>query len=86
MAGTQPFPPIRQVVLDSTDARGLAEFYRELLGLAYRPGDEPPARDEPDEKGRDWLMLCDQSGVRRLAFQQVATLRTARWPDGEIPQ
>jgi hypothetical protein len=29
--------------IDTTDARGLAEFYRELLGLRYRPGDEPPA-------------------------------------------
>jgi hypothetical protein len=86
MAGTQPVPLIRQVVLDTTDARGLAEFYRVLLGLAYRPGDEPPAGDEPDEKGRDWLVLCDQSGVARLAFQQVATLRTPTWPDDEIPQ
>ena len=40
-------PRIRQVVLDTTDARALAEFYRELFGLAYRPGDEPP----PDPGG-----------------------------------
>jgi hypothetical protein len=30
------------VVLDCVDARELAEFYRLLLGLRYRPGDEPP--------------------------------------------
>jgi Glyoxalase-like domain len=42
------FPELRQVVLDSTDARALAEFYRQLLGLRYRPGDEPPAAGQPD--------------------------------------
>ena len=36
-------PRLRQVVLDTTDVRALAEFYRRLLGLRYRPGDEPPA-------------------------------------------
>ena len=30
------FPTLRTVVLDTTDARGLAEFYRELLGYDYR--------------------------------------------------
>jgi hypothetical protein len=34
-------PTLRSVVLDTTDARGLAEFYRQLLGYEYRPGDEP---------------------------------------------
>ncbi|MFC4631866.1 VOC family protein [Promicromonospora alba] len=29
-------PRIRQVVLDTTDARALAEFYRQLFGLSYR--------------------------------------------------
>ena len=33
-----PVPTIRQVVLDCPDARALAEFYRELFGLRYRPG------------------------------------------------
>src|SRR5512133_3923819 len=35
-------PRLVQTVLDTTDVRALAEFYRELLGLRYRPGDEPP--------------------------------------------
>ena len=39
---------LRQVVLDCTDARGLAEFYRQLLRFAYREGDEAPALGEPD--------------------------------------
>ena len=37
------YPQLLHTVLDTTDVRQLAEFYRELLGLQYRPGDEPPA-------------------------------------------
>jgi hypothetical protein len=51
MDSSSAFPHLRQVVLDTTNARQLAEFYRELLGYRYRPGDEPPAGGEPDEKG-----------------------------------
>ena len=41
---TEPTTPtLRQVVLDCENARALAEFYRQLLGFHYRPGDEPPA-------------------------------------------
>ena len=75
-----------QVVLDSTDIRALAEFYRQLLGLQYRPGDEPPAAGEPNPAGRDWLVLRDSAGTNRLAFQQVARLPRVTWPDGPIPQ
>ena len=39
-----PYPTLMHTVLDTTDARGLAEFYRELLGLRYRAGDEPDER------------------------------------------
>ncbi|RLQ09029.1 VOC family protein [Micromonospora sp. BL1] len=73
-----------QVVLDCTDARALAEFYRALLGLVYRPGDEPPAA--PDERGRDWLVLRTAEGAPQLAFQQVDRLPEATWPEGEVPQ
>ena len=48
---TDTFPTLRSVVLDTTDARGLAEFYRSLLGYEYRPGDEPPAPGSPDPGG-----------------------------------
>ncbi|MGH8962669.1 MAG: VOC family protein [Jatrophihabitantaceae bacterium] len=85
MAGRE-FPQLRQVVLDCPDARALAEFYRVLLGLRYRPGDEPPADCELDSAGHDWLVLHDQAGVARLAFQQVAGLAAASWPDGPVPQ
>jgi catechol 2,3-dioxygenase-like lactoylglutathione lyase family enzyme len=80
------FPRLRSVVLDTMDARGLAEFYRQLLGYEYRPGDERPAAGEPDPKGRDWLVLVDPGGRARLAFQQVEHLPAATWPEGEIPQ
>ncbi len=79
------FPELRQVVLDSTNARALAEFYRQLLGLRYRPGDEPPAAGQPDPAGQDWLVLQDAAGHPRVAFQQVADLAEATWPDGPRP-
>jgi hypothetical protein len=84
--GTQRFPELRQVVLDSTDARALAEFYRQLLGLAYRAGDERPPPGEPDPRGGDWLVLQDSAGRARLAFQQVAAMPEATWPEAQVPQ
>jgi catechol 2,3-dioxygenase-like lactoylglutathione lyase family enzyme len=86
MTARGEFPSLLQVVLDTTDARRLAEFYRELLGLRYRPGDEPPGPGEPDPQGEDWLVLRDSAGANRLAFQQVAELPAATWPEGPIPQ
>ncbi len=80
------FPVLRQVVLDTTDARGLAEFYRELLGYEYRPGDEPPAAGEPDRRGTDWLVIHHPSGAPSVAFQHVAALRPVTWPGGDVPQ
>jgi hypothetical protein len=73
-----PYPHLRQVVLDCTDPRALADFYRVLLGFAYRPGDETPGED-------DWLVLNDASG-RRLAFQQVPDFPRSTWPDPGVPQ
>jgi len=81
-----PLPELRQVVLDTTDARALAEFYRELLGYAYRPGDEPPPAGVDDEKGRDWLVLVHPSGGPRIAFQQVSELPASTWPEAGTPQ
>jgi catechol 2,3-dioxygenase-like lactoylglutathione lyase family enzyme len=80
------FPRLRQVVLDGTDVRALAEFYRELLGFSYRPGDEPPAPGEPDPAGQDWLVLRDPAGRAGVAFQQVAELPEATWPAATVPQ
>jgi catechol 2,3-dioxygenase-like lactoylglutathione lyase family enzyme len=82
----QGFPTLRQVVLDATDVRELAEFYRRLLGLRYRPGDEPPTPGEPDPQGQDWLVLRDAGGTQAVAFQQVPALPKATWPEGPVPQ
>ena len=86
MAEERGFPVLRQVVLDGTDARVLAEFYRQLLGFRYRPGDEPPPAGEPDPQGRDWLVLRNPAGGVQVAFQQVAELPRATWPEGPVPQ
>jgi catechol 2,3-dioxygenase-like lactoylglutathione lyase family enzyme len=79
-------PTLRQVVLDCEDARALAEFYRQLLGYQYRPGDEPPPAGTPDTNGEEWLVLLDANGTRQLAFQQVPDLPEPTWPEGPRPQ
>jgi catechol 2,3-dioxygenase-like lactoylglutathione lyase family enzyme len=77
------YPQLLHTVLDTTRPRELAEFYRQLLGLQYRPGDEPPAEGAPD--GADWLVLVDSAGVRKLAFQQVDRLARTTWPEHDVP-
>ena len=77
-------PRLLHTVLDTTDVRGLAEFYRELLGLVYQPGDEPPSGGAPDTA--DWLVLTDGNGGRVLAFQQVDEQLRTTWPSQEVPQ
>jgi catechol 2,3-dioxygenase-like lactoylglutathione lyase family enzyme len=76
------YPKLLHTAIDTTDCRGLAEFYRELLGLRYRPGDEPPT-DGPDDA--DWLVLVDDDGGRRLAFQEVERLERTTWPEHDVP-
>jgi len=76
-------PRMRQVVLDTVDVRGLAEFYRELLGLSYRAGDEPS--DDGGVPEHDWLVLVSEAGAG-IAFQQVDELEASTWPTSERPQ
>jgi catechol 2,3-dioxygenase-like lactoylglutathione lyase family enzyme len=78
------YPQLLHTVLDTTRPRELAEFYRQLLGLSYRPGDEPPTAGTPDEA--DWLVLVDADGVRKLAFQHVDQLPASTWPTNDVPQ
>jgi hypothetical protein len=80
------YPELVQTVFDTTDARRLAEFWRHLLGLTYRAGDEPPAPSEPDTNGSDWLVLTDSEGRRVLAFQQDDDLIPSTWPEPAVPQ
>jgi catechol 2,3-dioxygenase-like lactoylglutathione lyase family enzyme len=79
-------PRLRQVVFDTTDARRSAEFWRQLLGLVYRPGHEPPPPGDADPAGRDWLNLRYPDGSPCLAFQQVDQLARSTWPDPRVPQ
>lgn len=80
------FPPVipqlLHVVLDARDARGEAEFWRMLLGLAYRPGDEAPEDGDDDA---DWLVLTHPDGRRALAVQAVEQLTASRWPEPGHP-
>ena len=80
------FPALRTTVLDTTNARALGEFYRQLLGFVYRSGDELPPPGQPDTQGEDWLVLRDGTGEARLAIQQVAELAPSTWPDAAVPQ
>lgn len=77
------YPQLLHTVLDTTRPRELAEFYRELLGLRYRPGDEPPRDGAPDDV--DWLVLVDTDEVGRLAFQQMDHLLPTTWPQHDVP-
>src|SRR6266700_1940513 len=70
------YPVLMHTALDATDCRGLAEFYRQFLGLRYRPGDEIPADGSDDDS--DWLVLLDPAGRRVFAFQEVR-------PSGDRP-
>jgi catechol 2,3-dioxygenase-like lactoylglutathione lyase family enzyme len=76
-------PQLLHTVIDTTDPRGLAEFYRALLGLQYRPGDEPLEDSEPEKP--DWLVLRDADGTNRLAFQLVDRLEPTTWPAHDVP-
>lgn len=88
-------PELLHTVIDTTDPRALAEFYRQLLGYVYRDGDEPiadnesPVREEHTIRtasdDADWLVLTDSSGHRKLAFQQVEHLAETTWPSPDVP-
>ena len=77
------FPHLLHTAIDTTDARGLAEFYREFLGLRYRPGDEPPSDGSEDDDS--WLVLIDADGNRKVAVQRVDSLPRSTWPSHEVP-
>ncbi|HUB42671.1 MAG TPA: VOC family protein [Streptosporangiaceae bacterium] len=78
------YPVLMHTALDATDCRRLAEFYRQFLGLRYRPGDEIPADGSDDDP--DWLVLLDSAGHRVLAFQQVPALARPTWPAHDVPK
>jgi catechol 2,3-dioxygenase-like lactoylglutathione lyase family enzyme len=80
------YPSLLHTAIDTTDCRGLAEFYRELLGLHYRPGDEPADGAEDGAEDDEWLVLTDSAGRRVLAFQRVDRLEPTTWPEHDVPK
>lgn len=78
-------PAYVHTVLDCERPRELAEFYRQFLGLVYRPGDEPPLEGD-DPGAEDWLVLIRPDGTRQLAFQRVERLARTTWPEHDVPQ
>ncbi|MEO3768271.1 VOC family protein [Streptomyces sp. B8F3] len=59
---------VRNIVLDCADARELADFYTQLLGMRV-------IRD-------DWMVIAkDEDSFPRLAFEEVAGYRPPLWPD-----
>ncbi|MFC7621902.1 VOC family protein [Microlunatus sp. GCM10028923] len=77
------YPILMHTVLDARDCRGLAEFYRQLLGLRYRAGEEPPPAGEPDQA--DWLVLLDDQGRRVLTVQEKLDTTPPDWPSETVP-
>jgi catechol 2,3-dioxygenase-like lactoylglutathione lyase family enzyme len=80
------YPTILQTVLDCADPRATAEFYRQMFGLRYRPGDEVPPDGQPDENGQDWLVLLRPDGGRSLAFGKADDVAETTWPEPGVPQ
>ncbi len=80
------FPKLRSVVLDTTDARHLAKFYRALLGYNYRAEDEPGSAAGDNPQQDDFLMLLSPDGSHRLSFQRVGKLPRSTWPSEDVPQ
>ncbi len=77
------WPVLLHTAIDARDCRGLAEFYRQLLGLRYRDGDEPPPDGSPDDA--DWLVLLDDHGNRVLTIQRKENTTPPTWPAEEVP-
>lgn len=77
------YPVLLHTAIDARDCRRVAEFYRELLGLQYRPGDEPPSDGDRDDA--DWLVLVDANGSRVVTVQQKADTTPPTWPSEEVP-
>ncbi len=77
------YPVLLHTAIDAPDCRGLAEFYRQLLGLHYREGEEPPTQGGPDDA--DWLVLLDDQGNRVVTIQEKKDMTPPTWPSEDVP-
>ena len=77
------YPVLLHTAIDAQDRRGLAEFYRALLGLHYRDGEEPPTDGSPDDA--DWLVLLDDGGNRVVTVQEKKETMPPTWPSEDVP-
>lgn len=77
------YPVLLHTAIDARDCRALGEFYRQLLGLRYREGEEPPTDGGPDDA--DWLVLLDGDGDRVLTIQHKDDTTPPTWPSEQVP-
>lgn len=77
------YPVLLHTAIDAQGCRRLAEFYRELLGLHYRDGEEPPTDGRPDDA--DWLVLLDDGGNRVITVQEKRETTPPTWPSEQVP-
>jgi catechol-2,3-dioxygenase len=76
-------PVLLHTAIDARDCRGLAEFYRQFLGLHYREGDEPPTQGTADDV--DWIVLVDDNGNRVVTIQEKKDTMPTTWPSEDVP-
>lgn len=76
---TTAFPRLIAPCLDATDGPALAAFWKEFLGLGYRPGQGPA--DDPS-----FIVIDAADETPALAVQQIEVLPPVTWPVGHIPQ
>jgi len=66
---------LESIVIDCPDAKALADFYGEILGLRQFPGVD------------DWIDLVGPGGAKPIiALQQVENYRAPEWPGQLVPQ
>jgi catechol-2,3-dioxygenase len=83
VASVSDYPVLLHTAIDAQDCRGLAEFYRELLGLHYREGEAPPTDGSADDA--DWLVLLDDGGNRVVTIQEKKDTTPPTWPSEAVP-
>ncbi len=77
------YPVLLHTTIDARGCRGLAEFYRQFLGLHYRDGGESPTDGSPDDA--DWLVLLDDNGNRVVTVQEKTNTTPPSWPSEKVP-